>query len=217
MRQVGSALSVITDRQEIRRLGDEGELQGSLSVANAYITYLIDRDAQLAAKTDSDNVMHGDNVFENLPVYTGSSAPAGDNFVTFGQVSSYLASTLPLNAVAYSPDLAYDIKMGPYTNAKGNNWKKIPESFSYTATRDCELHLWLESYATKKVQPSSMSINVTDKDGARRLVYIFPDNDQEAFVSYYWAHAVKAGTEITLRHVNKEGNGWYFRQVTEIY
>lgn len=82
---------------------------------------------------------------------------------------------------------------------------------------DCELHIWLESVADKKIKPSSMQIKVkSSPDGAENLVYVFPDNDQEAYVSYYWQHAFRAGMYVTLTHSLKEGNGWYLRRIMEV-
>ena len=87
----GAALSVITDRQAMRDLGDEDKLENSLSVANAHITYLIDSDIRDAAKLSETNLFLGENVFNVQPHFAGDGSSStegldGAALVTYGQV-----------------------------------------------------------------------------------------------------------------------------------
>ena len=64
-----------------------------------------------------------------------------------------------------------------------------------------------------------MSVYIQNGDNvkSRICVYVFPDNDNEAFVTYYWAHAIKKDMKVVLTHTVKEGNGWYLRKLAELY
>ena len=121
-----------------------------------------------------------------------------------------------MNGVVYSKQTQVSgiSSCGSRTSSK---YFEIPETYSYTAQRDCEVHFSLESFSSSKIQPSSMTIWVTLADGSELPVYRFTDNDSENYVAYYWAHAVKEGTKITFKHVKKKGNGWYLRYIREVW
>lgn len=207
MAYVAETSGIISSRQQLRDKGDAGDL-GTTQLVGAKTIYDIDSDVSAIkdqfVNTTGDQAIGGNKTFYDLVLQSGPveiSSLRQDQFVTYGQVQEYTRLFYPDNAIAYSSGIT-EYVISSFTNAKGNNPKPMPETFTYTAQRDCELHVVTEAVASSKVQPSSMNVWVKVSDTKKVRVHAFPDNDKEAYVLHYWSHTVRKGTSIIFTHVN---------------